>query len=179
MINESHNIIADSSFYLCFLDDINTPDFLYRIIDRFDFYITPLVEREIQIEKNKFLKDNKRMIRIGNYIDFGEILKPFLSKKIIDKGEHEVIGLGYHFFKIGLPFYLVIDDDEAREFVKKNLNPLFSFLHGTIGLIRLCCCHFKIFSNAETIAIFNKIENSKFRISKDILQKIKSDIERC
>jgi predicted nucleic acid-binding protein len=179
MLKIPHNIIADSSFYSCFLDDINDPDFLYRIIEKFDFYITPIVECEIKIEKNKSLKENKKIIRIDNYIDFGEILKPFLSKKIIDKGEHEVIGLGFHFLMIGIPFYLVIDDKEARSFVKKNLSVLCACLHGTVGLIYLCCCNFGIFSKSETVATFNKIENSKFRISKEILHKIKNDVEIC
>jgi predicted nucleic acid-binding protein len=119
------------------------------------------------------------MIRIGKYIDFGEILKPFLSKKTIDKGEHEVIGLGFHFFRIGIPFYLIIDDDDARTFVRKNLSYLESALHGTIGFIEICCCHFKVFSKKETIATFNKIERSKFRISKDIMNIIKNRVERC
>jgi predicted nucleic acid-binding protein len=179
MQKEPHKIIADSSFYLCFLDDINDPDFLHRIIEKFDLYITPIVECEIKIEKNKSLKENKKIIRIGNYIAFGEILKPFLSKKIIDKGEHEVIGLGFHFFMIGVPFYLVIDDEEARSFVRKNLSFLSSCLHGTVGLICLCCCYFKIFSKSETMVTFNKIENSKFRISKEILYKIKNAVESC
>jgi len=179
MLKEPHKVIADSSFYLCFLDDIKDIDFLNRIIDRFDFYITPLVEREIKIEKNKSLRENKKVIRIGTYIDFGEILKSFLSKKDIDKGEHEVIGLGFHFFRIGIPFYLIIDDDEARAFIRKNLDCLSSALHGTVGLIEICCCHFKIFSKNETIATFNKIGRSKFRISKDILYRIKSNVERC
>jgi predicted nucleic acid-binding protein len=179
MKQDSQKIIADSSFYLCFLDDIGDPDFLYRIIDRFDFYITPIVEREIQIDRNQSLKNNERLVRIGHYIDFGEIIKPFLSKKVTDTGEHEVIGLGYHCFMIGLPFNFIIDDNEAREFVKKNLNPLLSFLHGTVGFIGLCCCQFLIFSKDETIAIFNKIERSKFRISKNILYKIKIQVEGC
>jgi predicted nucleic acid-binding protein len=175
----SKNIIADSSFYLCFLDDINEPSFLDRIIDKFDFYITPIVEHEIKFEKNEMLKRNEKIIRVGNHINFGEILKPFLSVKSLEKGEHEVIGLGYHFFMIGMPFYLIIDDHDAKEFVRKNINDLFSFLHVTLGFIKIGCCYFKIFSKEEAITIVNKIEHSKFRISKDILKKIKNDIGGC
>jgi len=175
----SQNIIADSSFYICFLNDIEEPAFLNRVIDKFDFYITPLVESEIRLDDYEWLKKNEKMVRVGDHINFGEILKPFLSTKAIEKGEHEVIGLGYHFFMTGLPFYLVIDDQEAREFVKANINHLISFLHGTIGFIALCCCRFEVFSKNEAMVIFNKIGDSKFRISKDILEKIKINIERC
>jgi predicted nucleic acid-binding protein len=179
IMGPSQNIIADSSFYICFLTDIEEPEILDRVIDKFDFYITPLVEHEIKIDDYEELKKNEKIIRVGDYINFGEILKPFFSTKSIEKGEHEVIGLGYHFFMIGMPFYLVIDDLEAREFVKNNANHLISFLHGTVGIIVLCCCRFKIFSKDESMAIINKIGDSKFRISKHILEKIKTDIERC
>jgi predicted nucleic acid-binding protein len=174
-----HGIIADSSFYLCFLDDIEEPDCLLKIISVFDFYIPPIVAEEIRISEREKLRDNQKIVRIDNYIDFGEILRPFLSQEIINKGEHEVIGLGYHFYQINLKFYLIVDEDEARDFIRENLPYLLQSLHGTVGLIGICHCHYNIFKKETTIDILERIDQSKFRISKDILNKIKREVKTC
>lgn len=61
-LEEYNEIIADSSFYICFLDDINMPEMLTRLISKFDFIITPTIVKEIEISKNyKYIKGNSNI----------------------------------------------------------------------------------------------------------------------
>ena len=47
-------MLADSSFYLCFLEDIDQPEVLLRILAKFDFLITPIVYKEVRRVRNSF-----------------------------------------------------------------------------------------------------------------------------
>lgn len=173
-------IIADSSFYLCFLDDIDRPGELVKIIDCFDFLLTPIVENEIMKSKNyRKIKNHKNIHSINFSFDFGKILRPMFSKEEIIKGEHEIIGVAYILYQLKVNFYFILDDGGARKFVLNNLTFLVNLMVGTIKFLAICCCSFGIFKKEESVNLLNLIEYSKFRVSKRILNETRQYIERC
>lgn len=173
-MNRYNEIIADSSFYICFLDDINRPEILCKIINEFDFIITPLVKNEIKKSKNYFhLQNNKNIAFIQFSLDYGEILKAFFSKEEIIKGEHEVIGTAYILYRLNRNFCFIIDDSEPRKFVINNIPDLIKLMMGTVNFIGLCCCSYGLLRKNETLMLLNQIEKSKFRVKKTILNQVR------
>ena len=177
------SVIADSSFYICFLDDIKKPSYLKRIITHFRFVIGRIVKNEIS--KSSMYRSIEPLINqaVDNFsIDenFGELLKPFFSIKEIEKGEDEVIALAYVFDSLGLHFYFILDDESARHFVEVNFTELKRKMHGTIGFIKLCCCKFSVLTKKSCIFVLSLIKKSKFRVREEIINNVIKDVEnRC
>jgi len=65
-INEmqSHYILADSSFFILFLNDINDHSSLNKVIDKYKFIITRLIKDEItqSYNNNKVWLDEKAVL---------------------------------------------------------------------------------------------------------------------
>ena len=61
-MSRSEKIFADSTFYICFLDDISDPQYLLKFIEKFDFLLTPIVKEEIKKSENyRFIKECKHI----------------------------------------------------------------------------------------------------------------------
>lgn len=176
-------VIPDSSFYICFIDDIKEPKYLIRMLsaNAMEFIIGQKIKEEIKKSQNynaiEILIDNHT--QSFEYYKYGEILKPFFSAEEIKKGEHEVIVISYVMYHLGIAFIAIIDEDESRKFVEKNFPELLEKLVGTVGFIALCCCKYKIFSKNECILLLNKIKKSKFRIKNSIIEETVERIRRC
>jgi len=173
-------IIADSSFYICFLDDVNRPEILHRIIKEFNFIITPLVKNEIEKSENYArIQSNKNIFFPEFSFDYGEILKAFFSEEEIIKGEHGVIGTAYILYRLNRNFCFILDDQDPRKFVVSNIPDLVKFMTGTVNFIGLCCCSYKLLKKDEALILLNQIEKSKFRIKKSILSQVKLYVGGC
>lgn len=176
-------VIPDSSFYICFIDDINEPEYLIRILstNAMEFIIGQKIKEEIKKSQNydaiEILINNHT--QSFEYYSYGEILKPFFSVEEIKKGEHEVIAISYVMYQLGIVFIAIIDEDKSRKFVEKNFPELLEKIVGTVGFIALCCCRYKIFSKNECILLLNKIKKSKFRIKNSIIEETVERIRRC
>ena len=176
-------VIPDSSFYICFIDDIKEPKYLIRVMSAnvMEFIIGQKIKEEIKRSQNY----NAIEIPIDNhtqsfeYYKYGEILKPFFSAEEIKKGEDEVIAISYVMYHLGIAFIAIIDEDDSRNFVEKNFPELWEKLVGTVGFIELCYCKYKIFSKNECILLLNKIKRSKFRIKNLIIEETVERIRRC
>lgn len=173
-------IIADSTFYICFLDDIKKPCILLQIMNSFHFCFTPLILNEIKKSTNyRSLFDNTRIQTIEFEFEYGEIFKPFLSKDKVIKGEAEVIALSAILYKSGKLQNLILDEGEARGFIQRNLSYLNRFMIGTLGFIGNCHCDKKIIDKNVALELLELIKNSKFRIEEKILNSIRAIIQRC
>ena len=133
------SIIADSSFYICFLDDIKKPEYLKHILTHFRFVIGKIVKKEIA--RSPMFKKIESIINtvvdnISADENFDELLKPFFSVKEIEKGEDEVIAIAYVFNILELYFYFILDDESARHFVEINFSELKDRMYGTVGFIK-------------------------------------------
>lgn len=176
-VTEDNQIVADSTFYLCFLEDIKRPEALKSIIDEFDLLITPLVYKEVDCSSNfDVIKNHPKLILYPQEV-LGEALRPFFSEKQILKGETEVIELAYNFYVDGTPKILILDDKQARSFVLRQLPYLQESLIGTVGFVGDCYCEYNVFEKdtAKTLVIL--IGESPFRVSAYVIREVLSKID--
>jgi predicted nucleic acid-binding protein len=177
--NKSKYIVADSSFYLCFLEDIQRPEVLLNMLNEFDFITGGMVYSEICRCKHFKSIDNGKHITLITGYDYGELLKPFFSKYEIKKGEAEAIGLAALLYGINKIKNLILDEDGPRFFVENNLPHLTYFMTGTVGFIGKCCCDSCILNKESALNLLSTIENSSFRVSHKVLNDVRNLIKRC
>jgi predicted nucleic acid-binding protein len=183
----TRNIIADSSFFLLFLNDIDRPSYLDKLIKNYKFIITQMIKEELSgnSKSNTWLQSNSASIVVEDINEYRleEIFSSLVSKKAISiklhRGEWEIIGLAYMLKDEGEDFILIIDDKEARRFVEKNMPSLQHHLCYTLKFIELCTCNEHIFKKEEALDMLEEIERrGRFRVTGDILAQIKNNIER-
>jgi len=177
LLNETNEILADSSFYLCFLDDIEQPKVLERILERFDFLITPIVYKEVSRSTHfKYVKNHPKIILVSKE-SLGEALRPFFSEKEIEKGETEVIELAYQFYANNDSKFFIIDEEGPRLFVIRNLPYLGKLMIGTVGFVGDCYSRCGILDKSEAYALVIMIDRSKFRVSAEVIRVVLSKME--
>lgn len=184
MLEERANIlkvIPDSSFFICFLDDIKMPTVLKRIItfNYFTFVLCEKVKKELlkNSEFKKLFNDLNEYFESFEYGTYAEILRPLFAEEEIIKGEHEVIVAAYVYHHVLNQNYIaIIDDAETRKFIQRNFPEILGNVIGTLGFIKQSYKVYNIISKDEALNILGAIENSKFRVSKDVLERIRDDI---
>lgn len=176
-LNKSNEMLSDSSFYLCFLEDIEQPDVLLRIMQRFDFLITPIVYKEVSKSHNFGRIQSCPKLKLLQKESLGEILKPFFSKKEIEKGETEVIELAFEYYVAGLPRMFIIDDKEPRLFVTRNLPYLSDLMIGTVGFVGECSYEYAILDKYEASALLLLISTSSFRVEPEVISEVLAKID--
>jgi hypothetical protein len=162
-------VIADSTFYILFYNDIYDTESLYCILKKYHMYIGNRLKHEL---RHHISKDSKFLSLINDKeldVDIGELLKNFYEfllveypdyVKDINDGEYEVMGISYLFKQSGSLDYLIIDDKYAYNFVLKNLNYIKENLVRTIGFLSNGCKKDKILEIKFVKDILNKIEKS-------------------
>ena len=169
--------LADSSFYLCFLEDIEQPQVLIRILDKCDFLITPIVYKEVSKSDNfKNIQTHPKMFLVQKQY-LGEALRPLFSKKQIEKGETEIIELAYHLYADNTPKKFILDDKEPRLFVQRNLPYLKKLMIGTIGFVGECYYEYHIFEKGEASTTVVVIGKSNFRVSAEVIREVLAKID--
>jgi len=175
------SVIADTTFYSCFLNDINDVYSLIKIIKsgKFLFTFGPVILSELRRNPN-FIKIKDYLEKFQELVtyDIKELVKPFLGEYAVKKGEDEVIGIAIVYTLLGRDYILILDEDNARKFVKRlsssisSFKPLEDNMTGTAGFIKKCACEFKIFEKKEAITLLYKIKESKFRIDENLIDLI-------
>jgi len=175
-------VIPDSSFFICFLDDIKRPEYIVKIFsyERFSLVLGRVVNEEIKKSKNySQIEKTLNSAKSFDYTKFGEILRPFMSVEEISKGEHEVIATAYVLNFLGYDIIFILDDDDARDLVTRNLKEIASKMTGTVGFVKICCCDHSALRREEAKTILKLIMNSKFRVKREIVEKTIREIEGC
>ncbi|MEX2705952.1 MAG: hypothetical protein Q6352_011905 [Candidatus Freyrarchaeum guaymaensis] len=179
----SVNVVPDSSFYICFLDDINAPHYLLQLLNAriFKFILGKIIKTEIEKSPNykSIEKTIDSRVEIFEYYNYGEILRPFFSLEEIKKGDNEVIVISYVLYFLNLTFITILDDTKPRKFLERNFPELYTRVVGTVGFIEKCSCQYNIFSKEKGITILNLIKKSKFRIKNEIVNKTIERIGKC
>jgi predicted nucleic acid-binding protein len=119
------------------------------------------------------------MVKVNDQYNYKEILKPFFSKRQVEKGEAEAIALAYIWYKTNRCHKLILDDGQARAFVEANIGLLRAIMIGTVGFIGDCHCFYSIFGKDEALKLLYAIKNSTFRIKDKDLSNVKQRIEGC
>ncbi len=176
-LNETNVMLADSSFYICFLDDIEQPEVLKKILTSFKFLITPIVYKEVSKSANfKHIESNPKIVLFPEE-NLGEALRPFFSEKEIEKGETEVIELAYQFYANNDPKMFILDEKGPRFFVLRNLPYLARLMTGTVAFVGECYYEYAVFGKSEASTIVLVIGMSKFRVTAEVIKEVLSRIE--
>lgn len=158
--------ILDASSVICVLKEIEEPD-IFHICEKLnhELYITKEVYEELkknEITYKKFQEFGRIHVLNSNYNEEIEILK----KKYIwmHDGEASIICAAKILIKANIPFHCIIDE-RARDVAKKMGIPA----TGTIGLILWEKEKGKLVVD-DLQEIKTKLEESPFRLSKDLLE---------
>ena len=130
-----NNCVADSSFYICWTDDMNKRICIHEFLSFYQFYIGETILNEISSSHSS---DNefKSKVQKLNY-DYTVLFKPLIKGKL-DKGEFEAIGIAKNLFEKGELKHLILDDGPARNLLKRNFPELEDKQCGTVGFVREC-----------------------------------------
>ncbi len=170
-------VVADSSFYICFLHDIQNPELLHILLREFEFAMGQKVHWEICNCTNYDSIRNNEHIVVVTDMNFSEILRPFFSKYEIEKGEGEIVALAVLLHGLNRLHILILDDDAPREFVERNLNHMLPLMTGTVGFVGKCYYETHILEKAHSLQILSDIEHSNFRVSQEVISKVRSLID--
>jgi predicted nucleic acid-binding protein len=180
-LRRSQSIIADASFFLCFLDDIKQPKILVVLLNNFVFHLPPAVLDEVKASRSYSqinLHKNMHLMSVSGY-DYGAILKPFLGTKQLDRGEGEAIALAYVWQSHKKCDRLILDDGEARQFVQTNLPILLGIMTGTVGFIGHCYYSYALFDQQQALDLLTAVAASSFRIKDKDLSNVRKRITGC
>ena len=177
---DNKKIIADSSFYICFLDDINNTTFLNLLYQHsFKFLTTKIINDEINKSASYLEVENGLVSQFSFPYNISEILRPFFGKEEIFKGEHEVIALAYVYYHIDHEFIIILDEKGPRKFLNDNFSHLSELMVGTFGFLANCCCEYMALTKDQAMGIIDEITNSKFRVSDGIVENTIQKIGSC
>jgi predicted nucleic acid-binding protein len=161
-------VIADSTFYLVFLKDIDKPLYFKKIVDAHDFLLAPLVDSEIQHRLKKhnksanyaYIVNNNKITKFDNSkVNLGATIKYFFGPSQIKVGEHEVVGHAFHLLHTpNVDLCCILDDKDARRIVKKRLLALYNILKWTTDFIKDSCCVSGVLEKDECIQIFTDMK---------------------
>ncbi len=169
----SVTVVPDSSFFICFLDDIKQPQILIQILKHgwFEFFTGCVIHSEIQRSQNFTDIEGEFDSRVSHldYYNYGEILRPFFSVNEIRKGEHEVIAISYVLHSRGYSVLAILDDESPRKYFRNRFPELSNKVTGTIGFIEQCTCSYGVFRVNKGTTILSSIADSKFRVKRHIV----------
>jgi predicted nucleic acid-binding protein len=139
--------------------------------ERFDFVAGEKILEEVKRSSRYRLVERKveRRVKIFKYLNYGEILRPFFSVEEIEKGEHEVIAISCILYVLGSNFLAIIDEDQARKFLRGIFPEAERRTTGTVGFVEECY-RYGVFSREEAISILESMKSSKFRVKKEIIE---------
>jgi predicted nucleic acid-binding protein len=169
-------VVADSSFYICFLEDIEHPEYLLAIVERLDFMITEGVFAEVsKCSSFENVRSGFRVKHTSLDPDVSAVLRPLFSEAQWRRGEAEAIALGIWLLNDNLLSKLILDDEQARSFVERNVGSLTRLMTGTIGFIGFCVEQ-EVMTRDTALQILLLIEGSNFRVSGEVLSNVRRRI---
>jgi predicted nucleic acid-binding protein len=166
-------IVPDSSFYYCFVDDVNRPDVLVTLLTYTSFhYVTgPVIDSEVRGCRRfgNIEQAFEANVESFAYYQYGEIIRPLFALDEIKKGEHEVVVISYIFHHQGATYKSIIDEAPTRTFLQRSYPELSRNMNGTIGFLEHCTIDCKLISKGDCITLLEEIKESRFRIEDRIV----------
>jgi len=185
------NVVSDTSFYIAFLSEgeINDPNLLIEILEEYTFHIGQEILKEIsekhknQIEEINFIK----YVKFHKKFNYRALLS-MLGYKVLKKGEYESIALAYILHVNNMLHCLILDDNPARKWVKKNMPNLHEHIKYSLRFLVDSCCSDKKMTKEKIINILKKVErsirkgNRPFNLTKkkmNIINELIEEVEKC
>ena len=138
------NIVADSSFYIFFLNEIKRPKHLSYILGVYSAHIGPVIKDEIKSHLDSEAEIQNKIEDMAINVSFLNILEQYqisllatfpTLQKWYKKGEFEVIGMSYLLQERGVLKYLILDDKAPYTFIKHHLRFINRNLTRTFGFL--------------------------------------------
>ncbi|MEK6908464.1 MAG: hypothetical protein AABX23_00225 [Nanoarchaeota archaeon] len=175
-------LVADSTFYIFFIEDSKNSNLLCKILNSFKAHISPTIYDELKMksrdqELNSII-NNKCNIFKDSRIKYSEALRPVFSKEELKKGEHEIIAIAVLCDQMVIDFVLVIDDEGPRKIINSHFKYLLTRLVRTARFIEQCYSKYDIFENGESIKLLNDMKSSKFRIDDKSIEQLLKELEK-
>lgn len=182
MPRSHRNLVADSTFYLFFIDDTNNSDSLCKILEIFTAQLSPTIHKELHL-KNKDAKLKKLIESSCNVfqdsrIKYAEALRPVFSKEELQKGEHELIAIAVLCNELKIELILVIDDEGPRKIISNHFAYLSVYLTRTGRFIEKCYSQYDVLKKDEAIKLINDMKKSKFHIDKRSIDQLLGELEK-
>lgn len=167
-------VVADSSFYILFYNELEDPLSLHKISENYDFYIG----KRLKTELGKYLgsegKSNLTVKDVSEKVDFSRLLEDYYNQIDLlnpnigswkNGGEFEVIGLSFILKQYKKLSYIVIDDKKPYNFIRFHLEHISPFLVRTIKFLYVAYKDDKVLRGQHVVDIYNcllkSIENGK------------------
>ncbi|MDD3753539.1 MAG: hypothetical protein PHQ17_03130 [Methanobacterium sp.] len=129
------NCVADSSFYICWADDMGKEICLREFLSFYKFHVGETILNEIS---RGYLSDHefRSELKVSSF-DYTVLFAPLIKGRL-DKGEFEAIGIAKNLFDQGKLKHLILDDGPARNLLKREFPLLENNQCGTVGFVREC-----------------------------------------
>lgn len=171
------NIVADSTFYIFFFDDIKCANHLNCILESYGAHIGPTIKNEIghYLESDKDI--NGKITDTTINVDFQNILDQYQISLLSafpglerwdKKGEFEVIGISYILKESGNLKYLIVDDGAPYKFIKNQLNYIKDNLTRTFGFLAMGVVDDRLLSKTLLQEVMHKTEKEILQGNKPI-----------
>ena len=133
------NIVADTSFYICNISELNCPKLIEKYLENYKFHIgfEILSELPSALANENYFKNNVELHKD----DYSILWKPFFtrSKKHQKDGEYNAIGIALTLKIQNRLRHLILDDKKAKKFAKSNNFNLETHIVGTVEFIKISC----------------------------------------
>ena len=192
------SVVSDSSFYIAFLspDEINDPETLTEILQKYEFFLGKVVLNEIKEKHSDLLEliGFEGLVNISERYDYSALLS-IIGDKLFEKGEYECMAIAYYIYKnyiygkSELQLHsLILDDNPARRFVENNIPDLRPFVKYSLRFLVNCCCSEQKLSDSKTITILNKVKQAIENGSRpfnltgkniDIVDQLLNEVSEC
>jgi predicted nucleic acid-binding protein len=181
------DIIPDSTFFICFFDDLNgiidpnTLDSYFSVFTtNFDIKIPSLVNEEITRTNYDLYNKHSSSFNVvaTDNLSLNDSYLLELLRPLVGKGEFEVITFAKYYQECGLDnFIFILDDNQARSKINSYFHELKGHLKGTVGLVMFCCLDMCILDKNESLKLLYSIKNSKFYVASNIIENVIYTIE--
>ena len=154
--------IADTSFYVFFIDNMDGIEYLAVIAGSYLLVATALVMKELS--RNRDAEELRGMVVPAGFEYYiAETLRPFFNGRRPVRGEHEVIALGHLMHKRGVPVVVIIDDGRARKFAARHFAHLGRSITGTLGFVVECGRNGTL-AAGDAERVLEAMKSSRFRV---------------
>ena len=190
-MNQSDTVVSDSSFYIAFFSskEINYPQALKKLLREYKFFIGEVVLNEIskkhKVDMNSI--DFGKYVRVLERYDYASLLS-IIGYKIFKEGEYESIAIAYLVYKKSDLHSLILDDNDAREWVKINIPDLSQFLKYSLRFIVNSHCIDDKISKEMVIDILERVKqaikngNKPFNLVEKnihVVEDLLNEVEKC
>ncbi len=174
-------VVSDSSFYICFLDDIQRVDALLRILtcEWYGFVMGAVIRREVTAKEcpAEFLEALETHVESFEYYSYGELLRPFFGVSEIRIGESEAVLISFILHTREEHHLVIIDESPARRFVERTFPVLVRYMTGTVGFLETATVVRNVFTPEEAIEMLRSMDGSRFRVVPGMVQEAIARLE--